>query len=133
MGFECPLRQTTADFLTSLTSPAERVVRKGFEGKTPFTPDEFAAVWQRSEDRAQLLREIDEFDQEFPLGGESLEKFKVSRKGRFSLFSSIGLGDRTNLVFSYTSQTTTCQIAVHSLHPDASRTLREARLSAVAW
>jgi ATP-binding cassette subfamily G (WHITE) protein 2 (PDR) len=30
LGFECPLRQTTADFLTSLTNLAERLVRKGF-------------------------------------------------------------------------------------------------------
>jgi ATP-binding cassette subfamily G (WHITE) protein 2 (PDR) len=82
MGFECPPRQTTADFLTSLTSPAERIVRKGFEGKTPYTPDEFAAAWQKSEDRAQLLKEIDEFDREFPIGGEALEKFKESRRGR---------------------------------------------------
>jgi ATP-binding cassette subfamily G (WHITE) protein 2 (PDR) len=84
MGFECPLRQTTADFLTSLTSPSERIVRQGFEGKTPYTPDEFAAAWQKSEDRAELLREIDEFDRQFPMGGEALEKFKVSRKGIFN-------------------------------------------------
>ena len=83
LGFECPLRQTTADYLTSLTSPAERIVRKGFEGKTPFTPDEFAEVWQKSEDRAQLLKEIDEFDRQFPIGGEALDKFKASRRGRF--------------------------------------------------
>ena len=80
MGFECPLRQTTADFLTSLTSPAERIVRPGFEGKTPYTPDEFAAVWQKSEDRALLLREIAEFEEQYPIGGEHLEKFKISRK-----------------------------------------------------
>ena len=80
MGFECPLRQTTADFLTSLTSPAERVVRAGFENRTPYTPDEFAAAWQKSEDRAQLLREIDEFDREYPIGGEALTAFQHSRK-----------------------------------------------------
>ncbi|PQE26852.1 ABC transporter CDR4 protein [Rutstroemia sp. NJR-2017a BVV2] len=80
LGFDCPPRQTTADFLTSLTSPAERIVRPGFEGRTPYTPDEFAAVWQKSEDRAQLLREIDEFDANYPLGGPSLEAFKNSRK-----------------------------------------------------
>jgi ATP-binding cassette, subfamily G (WHITE), member 2, PDR len=45
LGFECPSRQTTADFLTSLTNPAERVVCQGFEGKAPSTPDEFAAAW----------------------------------------------------------------------------------------
>ena len=81
MGFDCPLRQTTADFLTSITSPAERITRSGFELKVPHTPDEFAAAWQESEDRAQLLREIDEFDRQYPIGGEHLEKFKVSRKG----------------------------------------------------
>lgn len=80
MGFDCPTRQTTADFLTSLTNPAERIVREGFQGKTPYTADEFAAVWQKSEDRAQLLREIDEFDREFPIGGQALEDFKTSRK-----------------------------------------------------
>ncbi|KAH6679698.1 putative ABC transporter CDR4 [Halenospora varia] len=80
MGFDCPLRQTTADFLTSLTSPAERVVRAGFEGKTPYTPDEFAEAWQKSEDRALLLREIEEFEQLYPVGGEQLEKFKDSRR-----------------------------------------------------
>ena len=80
MGFECPPRQTTADFLTSLTNPAEQVVRKGFEGKTPYTPDEFAAVWQKSEDRARLLQQIEEFDSQYPIGGPSLDEFKRSRK-----------------------------------------------------
>ncbi len=89
MGFECPLRQTTADFLTSITSPAERIIREGFENKTPYTPDEFAAAWQKSEDRAQLLREIDEFDRKYPLGGEALENFKVSRRGT-SNFTAAG-------------------------------------------
>ena len=82
MGFECPLRQTTADFLTSITSPAERIVREGFVGRTPFTPNEFAAAWHKSDDRARLLRNIDEFDQLYPIGGEQLEKFKESRRGK---------------------------------------------------
>jgi ATP-binding cassette subfamily G (WHITE) protein 2 (PDR) len=88
MGFECPSRQTTGDFLTSLTSPAERVVRSGFEGRTPYTPDEFAAAWERSDDRAQLLREIDEFNQKYPIGGEHLEKFKESRRGMNAFFDA---------------------------------------------
>jgi hypothetical protein len=80
MGFECPERQTTADFLTSLTSPAERIVRKGFEGRVPQTPDEFAAAWKNSAAHAKLVREIEEYNQEFPLGGESLNKFIESRR-----------------------------------------------------
>ncbi|KAF8900925.1 putative ABC transporter [Mucidula mucida] len=80
MGFDCPPRQTTADFLTSLTSPAERQIRPGFEAKVPRTPDEFAKAWKESEDRKRLLQQIDEFDREFPVGGDELAKFRASRK-----------------------------------------------------
>ncbi|KFY44851.1 hypothetical protein V495_03240 [Pseudogymnoascus sp. VKM F-4514 (FW-929)] len=82
MGFDCPERQTTADFLTSLTSPLERIVRPGFEHSTPKTPDEFAEAWQKSEDRAQLLREIEQFEAEYPIGGAHLEKFKEGRRAQ---------------------------------------------------
>ena len=80
LGFECSPRQTTADFLTSLTNPAERKIRKGYEGKTPSTPSDFAAVWRESDDRARLLREIEDFDGQYPIGGASLDEFKRSRK-----------------------------------------------------
>ncbi|PWY88623.1 pleiotropic drug resistance protein PDR [Aspergillus sclerotioniger CBS 115572] len=80
MGFDCPERQTTADFLTSLTSPAERIVKPGYEGRVPQTPDEFAAAWRNSEAHAKLLREIAEYNQEYAIGGESLGKFIESRK-----------------------------------------------------
>ncbi|KAF2137562.1 uncharacterized protein K452DRAFT_312182 [Aplosporella prunicola CBS 121167] len=82
MGFECPDRQTTADFLTSMTSARERVVRPGFENKVPRTPDEFAARWKASPDRQQLLQKIDEYDRKYSIGGEYLEKFKQSRKAQ---------------------------------------------------
>ncbi|WXC60578.1 hypothetical protein SNK03_006457 [Fusarium graminearum] len=80
MGFECAPRQVTADFLTSLTNPLERRVRPGFQGKTPSTPDDFAAAWKRSKDRDRLLQEIDEFNKEYPIGGPSLDSFKKFRK-----------------------------------------------------
>ncbi|OJJ45647.1 hypothetical protein ASPZODRAFT_98405 [Penicilliopsis zonata CBS 506.65] len=80
MGFQCPERQTTADFLTSLTSPSERIVRPGFEDKVPRTPDEFAAAWKRSDAYADLMREINEYEQTFPLGGASVDRFIESRR-----------------------------------------------------
>ncbi|KAE8353295.1 ABC-2 type transporter-domain-containing protein [Aspergillus coremiiformis] len=80
MGFECPERQTTADFLTSLTSPAERKVRPGFESRVPRTPDEFAVAWQRSDARAKLMIEIDEFNNQYPVGGSSYRSFIDARK-----------------------------------------------------
>jgi len=80
LGFECPARQTDADFLTSMTSPAERITRKGFEGKVPRTPDDFATAWKKSAEYQALLDEIAQYEKEHPLGGEDLERFKQSRK-----------------------------------------------------
>ncbi|KAH7417874.1 AtrD, ABC-transporter [Cadophora sp. MPI-SDFR-AT-0126] len=84
LGFECPDRQTTADFLTSLTSPTERRIRPGFENRTPRTSDEFAQVWQASEDRRILLQEITKFETEFPMKGSHLEGFAAARKAQQS-------------------------------------------------
>ena len=82
MGFYCPERQTTPDFLTSMTSAQERVVRSGFENQVPRTPDEFAQRWKASADRAELMKEIEKFEADYPIGGESLEQFKDSRRAQ---------------------------------------------------
>lgn len=56
LGFDCPARQTTPDFLTSMAFPAERIPRAGCN--PPRTADEFAAAWKHSPDYAALQREI---------------------------------------------------------------------------
>lgn len=61
MGYECPQRQTTADFLTSLTSPAERITRLGFENKVPRTAQEFEMYWRKSQVYAALIEEIENY------------------------------------------------------------------------
>ncbi|CAK4009804.1 ABC transporter [Lecanosticta acicola] len=80
MGFHCPDRQTTADFLTSMTSAQERVVRSGYEDRVPRTPDEFAAAWKQSPERQQLMQEIEAYGQKYPFEGESYQQFVDSRK-----------------------------------------------------
>ena len=80
MGFFCPERATTADFLTSVTSANERRAREGWESRVPRSPDDFAALWRDSEDRARLLAEIEAFDAQFPIGAKPLDKFLQSRK-----------------------------------------------------
>ncbi|KAL2826962.1 ABC-2 type transporter-domain-containing protein [Aspergillus cavernicola] len=80
MGFVCPPRQTTADFLTSLTSPSERRVRPGYEDKVPRTAAEFAQRWRNSPECARISLEIDAFDQEYPIGGEAFTKFGEARR-----------------------------------------------------
>lgn len=84
MGFECPERQTVPDFLTSLTSPSERVVRPGWENKVPQTPRAFAATWRASEEYAQPQRDLEQYDDRFPVGGEALQAFQASRRAQQS-------------------------------------------------
>lgn len=80
LGFECPARQTAPDFLTSMTSPHERVIRPGFEGKAPRTPDEFAAAWKNSVEYQNLRAEIEEYKQEHPLDGPDAEAFRNHKR-----------------------------------------------------
>jgi len=104
MGFDCPDRQTDADFLTSMTSPLERVVRPGWEDRVPRTPDEFAARWKESADRVELMRQIEEYNQRFPVGGEQLEKFKQSRKAQ----QAKGQRIKSPYTLSYMQQVNLC-------------------------
>jgi ABC-type multidrug transport system ATPase subunit len=84
MGYHCPDRQTTADFLTSLTNPTERVVQAGFDTRVPRTPDEFAQAWKASTLRAELIKDITRFEQDYQLGGPSMKEFHESRQAEKS-------------------------------------------------
>ncbi|KAK2040972.1 ABC-2 type transporter [Colletotrichum somersetense] len=80
LGFVSPEQQTTADFLTSMTSHKERVVRPGWEGRTPRSPEEFARAWKASEYRARLMEEVEDYLHRHPFHGEHHEKFLESRR-----------------------------------------------------
>ncbi|KAJ7148868.1 hypothetical protein C8R46DRAFT_1311016, partial [Mycena filopes] len=79
-GFICAPRQTTGDFLTSLTNPAEHIVADGWAARVPRTLDEFAKVWHESAEYQTLLKDIDAYNAQYPLGGEALTAFRTSRK-----------------------------------------------------
>ncbi|OTA55242.1 hypothetical protein K449DRAFT_176834 [Hypoxylon sp. EC38] len=66
LGFEKPSRATTADFLTSLTNPVERIIREGYEDRAPRTPFEFADMWKQSPQAKRLIEEIGVFDSANP-------------------------------------------------------------------
>lgn len=78
-----PDRQTTADFLTSMTSPQERRVRPGCEKTVPRTPEEFARRWKESEERDTLVAAIDRYEEEHP-SQERFDQFTESRKAERS-------------------------------------------------
>ncbi|KAM0244289.1 hypothetical protein ACHAP5_006405 [Fusarium lateritium] len=82
LGFECPARQTTPDFLTSMTAPNERIVREGFKGKVPRTPDEFATAWKNSAEYKALQVEIEEYKVAHPINGPDAEAFRASKQAQ---------------------------------------------------
>jgi ATP-binding cassette subfamily G (WHITE) protein 2 (PDR) len=66
-GWHCPQRQTTGDFLTSLTNPVERKPREGMENKVPRTPEDFERYWRNSPEFKALQKEINEYEEEYPI------------------------------------------------------------------
>lgn len=58
MGWQCPPRQTTPDFLTSVTNPSERLPREGYENKVPRTALEFEKYWLNSDEYKACMSEL---------------------------------------------------------------------------
>lgn len=83
-GWFCPPRQTTGDFLTSVTNPQERSAREGFENRVPRTPEDFERLWRQSPEYQALLNGISAHDEEFsgPRQGESLTQFRKDKNFR---------------------------------------------------
>ncbi|KJZ75242.1 hypothetical protein HIM_05436 [Hirsutella minnesotensis 3608] len=104
LGFECPARQTTPDFLTSMTSSLERIVRPGFEGKAPRTPDEFAAAWRNSAEYKQLQAEIEKYKVAHPIDGADADAFRASRQAQ----QAKGQRTKSPYTLSYAQQIQLC-------------------------
>lgn len=104
LGFDCPARQTTPDFLTSMTAPTERIVRPGFEDRAPRTPDEFAMCWKQSNAYKALQEEIEAYKNEHPLDGPDADAFREHK------MSSQARGQRLKSPFtlSYGQQVMLC-------------------------
>ncbi|CDH14452.1 probable Pleiotropic ABC efflux transporter of multiple drugs [Zygosaccharomyces bailii ISA1307] len=62
MGYHCPARQTTADFLTAVTSPAERIIRDDYKENgvyVPQTAQEMSEYWTKSTNYNELINKIE--------------------------------------------------------------------------
>ncbi|KAK6955362.1 hypothetical protein Daesc_002997 [Daldinia eschscholtzii] len=62
LGFDCPERWTTADFLTSVTDSHERSVRPGWEDRIPRSAQEFAEIYKKSEAYQRNLDDISDYE-----------------------------------------------------------------------
>lgn len=76
MGYHCPSRQTTAEFLTAVTDPNGRTAKRGYENKVPQTADEFEAYWRNSPEFFELQNEIQAYNQE-NVRDQTLERFRA--------------------------------------------------------
>ncbi|KFA50638.1 hypothetical protein S40293_04917 [Stachybotrys chartarum IBT 40293] len=70
-GWYCPPRQTTGDFLTSVTNPSERKPREGMENKVPRTSQDFEQYWRASPEYKALQEEIETYECDFLAEGNS--------------------------------------------------------------
>ncbi|KAG9253686.1 brefeldin A resistance protein [Emericellopsis atlantica] len=80
LGFECPERWTTPDFLTSVSDQHERSVREGWEDSIPRTAHEFAAAYRRSEAYQNNLRDIEDFETQQLQRQQSQRERNASKK-----------------------------------------------------
>jgi ABC-type multidrug transport system permease subunit/ABC-type multidrug transport system ATPase subunit len=84
MGWESPQRQTTGDFLTSVTNAQERVARAGMENKVPRTAAEFEKYWLESAEYQTLHGQIERYQEDYPIDahGKGIEKLREQKKLR---------------------------------------------------
>lgn len=104
LGFECPARQTRPDFLTSMTAPSERIVRPGWEGRAPRTPDEFAARWKSSKEYQILQAEIEQYNNDHPVNGPDADAFRAHKQ----LTQAKGQRVKSPFTLSYAQQVALC-------------------------
>ncbi|GMM33517.1 hypothetical protein DASC09_008420 [Saccharomycopsis crataegensis] len=105
MGFECPKRQTTAEFLTAITDRNGRYPRPGFENRVPRSAAEFEAYWLKSPEFSSLKDEIKLYKESIDAKhtrnlfyeSSKQEKSKVNSSYTVSYFQQLKL----NLIRSY--------------------------------
>lgn len=62
LGYHCPVRQTTADFLTACTDPTERRFRTDFERPIPKGSVELEKAFQESDAYQKVLKDVESYE-----------------------------------------------------------------------
>lgn len=92
LGFVKPDRVTSADFLTGVTSPSERII-SDHHPEAPMTPDHFAKIWRESPEAHRLREEIQKFHLSHPLaakGEKAKQGYTVSIRQQLRICISRG-------------------------------------------
>lgn len=119
MGWYCPPRQTTADFLTSVTNYQERKPRHGYKNVVPRTPEDFVRYWNASKDYKSLLAEMQQHEREMS-DHVVADEFRASRQAA----QSHHLRSKSSYTVSIPMQIKACTIrAYQRLWNDKASTL----------
>ncbi|OBZ88633.1 ABC transporter G family member 21 [Choanephora cucurbitarum] len=64
MGFHCPSRKSTPDFLTGLCNLNEREIQEGYESKVPLNAAQFEKVYKESEMYKEMMAQRQAYEEE---------------------------------------------------------------------
>ncbi|KAI8332054.1 ABC-2 type transporter-domain-containing protein [Chlamydoabsidia padenii] len=64
LGFYCPPRKSTPDFLTGLCNPLEREIKPGFESRVPLNAQAFEQCYQESKIYSNMMAELDAYEEQ---------------------------------------------------------------------
>ena len=104
MGYLCPQRQATAEYLTALTDPnGYHIIKPGFENKVPRTADEFEQYWLNSPEYKQLREDIIKYKQE-----TDTEATRKLYKDSIAAEKSKGASKKSYYTVSYWEQVRLC-------------------------
>ncbi|CEI41683.1 ABC transporter CDR4 [Fusarium venenatum] len=121
MGWHRHPRQTSGDYLTTITDPEQRVAKEGQEDSVPRTPEEFSNYWINSPEYASLMREIKQCHKDSDLEQETTRKqFQEIRHK----LKAKGMLRRATQTVSFPMQTALCvKRSVQQLWNDKGSTL----------
>ncbi|QGA18207.1 hypothetical protein EYB26_005891 [Talaromyces marneffei] len=82
LGFECPPRWTTPDFLTSVSDPHARRIKSSWADRIPRTAEEFESIYLKSDLHQTALKDVREFEQELAKQEEERKAARSTIKQR---------------------------------------------------
>lgn len=107
LGFQCPERQTTADFLTSVGDPNERQFQPGKAASTPKTPEELEAAFRKSSYYKKIMEDVDRYEQNLQSSDDTEQFVEAVREGKSN---SKLLSEKSNFTVSFPRQVWACTI-----------------------
>ncbi|KAL0081666.1 ABC-2 type transporter-domain-containing protein [Phycomyces blakesleeanus] len=75
MGFFCPLRKSTPDFLTGICNPLEREFQPGYENRVPQFAHEFQEIYLASDIYKSMMNDLEDYESTFKAGNQA-DNFK---------------------------------------------------------